>query len=43
MLKLNIRHGMIIEKVRELYSFRQSKRLEIDICFVTQKEQFTKK
>ena len=37
MLKFYVRHGMIIDKVHEIISFKQSKWLEKDINFNTQK------
>ena len=37
MLKLYINHGMIVDKVHEIISFKQSKWLEKDINFNTQK------
>ena len=37
MLKLYVRHGMVIGKVQEIKSFKQSKRLEKYISFNTQK------
>ena len=37
MLNLYVRHGMIVVKVHEIISFKQSKRLEKYIRFNTQK------
>ena len=37
MLKFYVRHGMIVRKVHEKISFRQSKRLEKHMNFTTQK------
>ena len=37
MLKFYVRHGMIVEKIHEIISFKQSKRLESCINFNTQK------
>ena len=37
MLKFYIRHGMIVEKIHEIISFKQSKWLECYISFNTQK------
>ena len=37
MLKFNVRHGMVIEKIHEIISFKQSKCLENYISFNTQK------
>ena len=37
MLKFYIRHGMIVDKVHNIISFRQSRWLEKDINFNTQK------
>ena len=37
MLKLYVRHGMIVEKVHDIISFKQSKWLEKYISFITQK------
>ena len=37
MLKINVRHGMIVDKVHNTKSFKQSKWLEKDINFNTQK------
>ena len=37
MLKFYIRHGMIVEKIHEIISFKQSKWLEKYISFITQK------
>ena len=38
MLKFYVRHGMVVEKVHEIISFKQSKRLESYISFNTQKQ-----
>ena len=38
MLKFYIRHGMIIEKVHEIISFKQSKWSEKYISFITKKK-----
>ena len=37
MLKFYVRHGMIVEKIHEIVSFKQSKFLEKYISFNTQK------
>ena len=37
MLKFYVRHGMVVEKIHEITSFKQSKWLEIYISFNTQK------
>ena len=37
MLKFYVRHGMVVEKIHEIISFKQSKWLEIYISFNTQK------
>ena len=37
MLKFYVRHGMIVEKIHEIISFKQSKWLECYISFNTQK------
>ena len=37
MLKFYVRHGMIVDKVHEIISFKQSKWLETYINFNTQK------
>ena len=37
MLKFYVRHGMVVEKIHEFISFKQSKLLEIYISFNTQK------
>ena len=37
MLKFYVRHGMIVDKVHEIISFKQSKWLEKNINFITQK------
>ena len=37
MLKFHVRHGMIVEKIHEIISFKQSKWLESYISFDTQK------
>ena len=37
MLKFYVRHGMVVEKVHEIISFKQSKWLESYISFITQK------
>ena len=37
MLKLYVRHGIVVEKIREIISFKQSKWLETYISFNTQK------
>ena len=38
MLKLYVRHGMVVEKVHEIISIKQSKWLEKYISFITQKK-----
>ena len=43
MLKFYVRHGMSVEKVHEVISFKQSKWLESHIDFNTQKRNKTKK
>ena len=43
MLKIYVRHGMIVDKVHELISIRQSKWLEKYINFKTQKRNKAKK
>ena len=42
MLKFYVRHGMIVEKVHEIISFKQSKWLEKYISFNTQKRNRSK-
>ena len=42
MLKFYVIHGMIVEKVHQVISFRQSKWLEKYINFITQKRNETK-
>ena len=37
MLKFYVRHGMIVDKIHEIISFKRSKRLEKYIIFNTQK------
>ena len=37
MLKFYVRHGLIVDKVHKVISFKQSKWLEKDINFATQK------
>ena len=37
MLKFYVRHGMIVEKIHEIISFKQSRWLEKYISFNTQK------
>ena len=37
MLKFYVRHGMIVDKVHNIISFTQSRRLEKYIIFITQK------
>ena len=37
MVKFYVRHGMIVEKIHEIISFKQSKWLESYISFITQK------
>ena len=37
MLKFYVRHGMVIDKVHEIISFKQSKWLEKYISFIAQK------
>ena len=37
MLKNYVRHGMVVEKIHEIFSFKQSKWLEKYISFNTQK------
>ena len=43
MLKFYVRHGMIVEKIHEIISFKQSKWLESYISFNTQKRNKAKK
>ena len=42
MLKFYVRHGMIVEKIHEIISFKQSKWLEGYISFNTQKRNTAK-
>ena len=42
MLKFYVRHGMVVEKIREIISFKQSKWLESYISFNTQKRKKAK-
>ena len=42
MLKIYVRHGMTVDKVHEIISFRQSKWLEKYISFNTQKRKRAK-
>ena len=42
MLKFYVRHGMVVEKVHEIISFKQSKWLESYISFNTQKRNTAK-
>ena len=42
MLKFHVRHGMIVEKIYEIISFKQSRWLEKYISFNTQKRNKTK-
>ena len=37
MLKFYVRHGMVVEKIHEIISFKQNKWLEKNINFITQK------
>ena len=37
MLKLYVRHGMVVDKIHEIISFKQNKWLERYINFITQK------
>ena len=37
MLKFYVRHGMVVEKIHEIISFKQSKWLEKIVSFNTQK------
>ena len=37
MLKFCVRHGMVVEKIHEMFSFKQSKWLEKHKNFITQK------
>ena len=37
-LKFYVRHGMIVDKIHEIISFKQSKWLEKYITFITQKK-----
>ena len=37
MLKFYVRHGMIVEKIHEIISFKQSRWLEKHISFITRK------
>ena len=43
MLKFCVRHGMIVEKIHEIISFKQSRWLEGYISFNTQKRNKAKK
>ena len=42
MLKFFVRHGMVVEKIHEIKSFKQNKWLENYINFFTQKRQKVK-
>ena len=42
MLKFYVRHGMLVEKIHEILSFKQSKWLERYISFITQKRNTAK-
>ena len=42
MLKNYVRHGMVVEKIHEKFSFKQSKWLEKYVSFNTQKRNRTK-
>ena len=42
MLKFYVRHGMVVEKIHEIISFKQSRLLEKYISFNTQKRNKTK-
>ena len=42
MVKLYVRHGMVVDKIREIYSFKQSKWWEKYISFNTQKRKKAK-
>ena len=42
MLKFYVRHGMVVDKVHEIVSFRQSKLLEKYITFNTEKRNLPK-
>ena len=42
MLKFYVRHGMIVDKIHEIISFKQSKWLNKYISFNTQKEIYQK-
>ena len=42
MLKFYVRHGMIVEKIHEIISFKQSRWLEKHISFNTQKRNWAK-
>ena len=37
-MKLYVRHRMVVEEIHEIISFKQSKWLEKDINFITQKK-----
>ena len=43
MLKFHVRHGMIVERIHEIISFKQSEWLEIDFNFNTKKRNKPKK
>ena len=43
MLKFNVRHGMVVEKIHEKIPFRQSKWLVKYINFIRQKRKRAKK
>ena len=43
MLKFYVRHGMIVEKIHEIISFKKSRWLEKNISFNTQKRNRAKK
>ena len=42
MLKLYVRHVMVVEKIHEILSFKQNKSLEKKINFNTQKRNMSK-
>ena len=42
MLKIYVRHGMVIDKIHEIISYKQSKWLEKHIIFKTQKKSSSK-
>ena len=37
MVEFNVRHGMVVDKIHEIISFKQSNWLEKNVKFITQK------